>query len=201
MRGGVGCFGSVGGNGAPVKCPRSESSLPVIGGGQCPYQRFKAATVGGLETVVMRHLPHWGSGQVGGVRTHLNPLNPIGLQHQGRFGDQHWCSGVVDSLSIGGQGAPVKCPRRESSLPIIGGSQHLNQLIQAAAVGVTLPVSEHYPHWGAGQVGGVRAHLNPLHPVGLQHQGRFGDQHWCSGVVDSLSIQAQGRQRERPHKS
>jgi len=27
------------------------------------------------------------------------------------------------------------------------------------------------------------------------------DVHWCSGVVDSLSIQAQERQRERPHKS
>jgi len=70
------------------------STLPVIGGGQCPDQRFK---VGGVDVLcpVMGDLPDL----AGRVRNPFDALHTVGGKHHHRFGDQHR-SGSVELRSV-----------------------------------------------------------------------------------------------------
>jgi hypothetical protein len=73
-----------GSRGQRVPPPRL-SPLPIIGGGQRPYHPLQVGSIDVLLTILV-DLPGLGAVGVGNT---VDPLNPIGLQHQGRFGDQH----------------------------------------------------------------------------------------------------------------
>ena len=65
-------------------------------------------------------------------------------------------------------------PPRLSPLPIIGGGQRPHYPLKVSSIDILLTVLGDFPGLGAVGVGDA---VDPLHPVGLQHQDCFGDEH------------------------
>jgi len=92
-----------------VPLPRL-SPLPIVGDLKCPYQPLQVSSVDVLLTV----LGDFPGLSAVGVGDAVDPLHPVGLQHQGRFGDQHRVSVRLVCLSLQGHRCPKRKPRASS---------------------------------------------------------------------------------------